>query len=73
MLFCKANVDQAQVVAKVLNKFCAVSGLKVNLAKSNFICSKWVAHVVKHVIEEILGIRCTPHIGKYLGFKIIFW
>lgn len=47
MIFCKANGDQAKVVVVILDKFNEVSRLKVNLDKSNFICSKGVLHVVK--------------------------
>lgn len=67
MLFCRAFSDQAKVVVGVLDQFCEASRLRINLAKSIFICSKGVPNPIKGEIMDILGIRCTHRISKYLG------
>ena len=64
LLFFIASHEQAKVVVDTLDNFCAILSLKVNLHKSNFICSKGVSPTMKDEIEGILGIICTPCIGK---------
>lgn len=64
LLFFIASHEQAKVLVDTLENFCAISSLKVNLHKSNFICSKEVSPTMKDEIEGILGIKCTPRIGK---------
>nr|KYP61260.1 Putative ribonuclease H protein At1g65750 family [Cajanus cajan] len=67
LLFCQASEDQAQLVASILGEFSRSSGLKVNLNKSQFVCSIRVSQRRIDTLEGLLGIGHTTRIGKYLG------
>nr|KYP60484.1 Putative ribonuclease H protein At1g65750 family [Cajanus cajan] len=52
-----------------LQAFCMESGLKINLGKSRFLCSKGVSHGRKEDLKVSLGICHTNNLGLYLGFR----
>ncbi|CAM8978422.1 unnamed protein product [Rhodiola kirilowii] len=55
VLFLKANRNVVQWVSSLLKKYEKVSGQKVNLTKSEVVCSENVHDTVKNAIEERLG------------------
>lgn len=71
LLFTKAKPSQTRLVANVLHEFCAISGFKVSLEKSQAFASKGVPTSRKNKIQEITQISFTSNLGKYLGFHII--
>jgi len=54
----------------VLEKFCACSGLKVNLEKSVIFTSACVTDAKMSKIAGITNMRFTYNLGKYLGFRL---
>ena len=71
LLFVKAKSAQVRLVSKVLNDFCAVSGLKVNLAKSIVMASKCVPHLKCDKFSSICQMSFIRNISKYLGFPLL--
>jgi hypothetical protein len=72
LLFGKANAAQARVIDGVLNKFCDISGLKINLEKSKFCTSLGVTHHTTNIISTCTQIHATTRFEKYLGFKMFY-
>ncbi|KAK2392667.1 hypothetical protein QL285_066003 [Trifolium repens] len=72
LLFAKATVAQARVVKDVLEHFCALSGLKISLAKSKFCTSIGVCRRIRDNIATTTQIHATDRFEKYLGFKLFY-
>ncbi|PNY13870.1 ribonuclease H [Trifolium pratense] len=72
LLFAKANVSQARVVNNVLERFCALSGLKISLDKSKFCTSTGVCRRLRDTIAATTQIHATDRFDKYLGFKMFY-
>ena len=70
LLFVKAKASQVRLVIEVLNDFCHVSRLKVNLEKSKVMGSANLAVAKKEKYAAICNIQFTNEIGKYLGFPL---
>ena len=71
MLFCKANNSNVRTVMDTLDRFCGVSGLKINFSKSKLFISP---NMTRHEINSftaISGMRVTNDLGIYLGAPII--
>lgn len=68
LFFCKATIDQAQVIKIVLSDFEALSGLSVNVAKSKAFAHPSAPRVVQHLFQETTGIGFTQNLDKDLGF-----
>lgn len=60
-----------QLIAKTLEYFCTVSGMKVNLKKSRMFCSKTVDQETQQVLYDVLGIGRASDLGNYLGLPIL--
>ncbi|MCH81398.1 RNA-directed DNA polymerase (Reverse transcriptase) [Trifolium medium] len=72
LLFAKANVSQARIVNEVLERFCAMSGLKTSLDKSKFCTSAGVCRRRRDSIAAVTHIHATDRFEKYLGFKMFY-
>lgn len=67
ILFGEATIEQARVTKDCLDKFCRMSGQKVNDAKSCIFFSKNVKRDAVKQISDHLGFKVTDDIGMYLG------
>lgn len=70
LLFCQASVNQVNLLASTMKRFCDSSGLKINMQKSKAITSKGVSSIVKEEISNIAPIPFVRDLGKYLGFPL---
>lgn len=66
-LFCKATMEECEKVLEILDMYEAVSGQKVNRAKTALIFSKATNGEVKHNIKITLGVPKIMQYKKYLG------
>ena len=71
ILFCEATVDQARVMQRCLDSFCAASGSKVSIDKSRIYFSANTDSEARHEICECLGMDSTEDLGMYLGVPTI--
>lgn len=68
LLFCKATVNQVNLISKTQVEFCDVSGLKVNFEKSKAMCSSKIPRHRKERLAHCSSIRIVEDLGTYLGF-----
>lgn len=71
MLFGEATKHQATIIMDCLKRFSKVSGLEINLGKSQIFCSSNTHDEVKRKIREITRIPITSRLGRYLGVPIL--
>lgn len=71
MLFSEATEDQAGVIMECMARFSAISGLDINLGKSQIFCSPNTPNTMKRRIGEVTKIPVTNHLGKYLGVLVL--
>ncbi|KAL0287710.1 UNVERIFIED_CONTAM: putative ribonuclease H protein [Sesamum radiatum] len=69
LLFCKAHLPSITIISDTLNEFAALSGLKVNPAKSQIIFSRAVQHDRQQILEY-LGFQEGALPIKYLGIPL---
>lgn len=70
LLFFQASTVQVQLVADILQEFCACSGLKINISKSKAIASRGVRAQVREEVRSIAPIPFVRDLGRYLGFPL---
>ncbi|CAN1166059.1 Putative ribonuclease H protein At1g65750 [Linum perenne] len=71
ILFAEASENQARVIRRCLDRFCAASGQGVSREKSVIFCSKNTNRHVSSLISLLLGIPLTQNLGRYLGVPIL--
>ncbi|XP_019460062.1 PREDICTED: uncharacterized protein LOC109359821 [Lupinus angustifolius] len=71
LLFCKATKSQGMMVSSTLKEFCQASRLKVNKAKSKFVCSRKVSNQKKNAFMGICSMRVDSNLGNYLGILLV--
>lgn len=69
LLFTKAAVAQAKGVKRILDGFCGMSGLRINISKSKLFVSPGVQRETRVRLTQITHMLFTRNIDKYLGFK----
>ncbi|KAL0340220.1 UNVERIFIED_CONTAM: hypothetical protein Sradi_4538800 [Sesamum radiatum] len=69
LLFCKAHLPSITIISDTLNEFAALSGLKVNPAKSQIIFSRAVQQERQQILEY-LGFQEGALPIKYLGIPL---
>ncbi|KAL0293113.1 UNVERIFIED_CONTAM: hypothetical protein Sangu_3245900 [Sesamum angustifolium] len=69
LLFCKAHLPSIMVITDTLNEFAALSGLKVNPAKSQIIFSRAVQQERQQILDY-LGFQEGSLPVKYLGIPL---
>ncbi|KAL0295648.1 UNVERIFIED_CONTAM: putative ribonuclease H protein [Sesamum calycinum] len=69
LLFCKAHLPSIIVISDTLNEFAALSGLKVNPAKSQIIFSRAVQQERQQILDY-LGFQEGSLPVKYLGIPL---
>ena len=71
LLLCtEASSNCCHTITRILEDFCLQSGQKVSLPKSKVFFSPNVNPNLRHHLCGILGVSCTPNLGKYLGFPL---
>ena len=70
VLFAKATPENCEIVKKVLDMFCKVSGQTISGAKSRAFFSPNIDQDNKEALSIILGFQSTNCLGRYLGFPI---
>ncbi|XP_052880528.1 uncharacterized protein LOC128286832 [Gossypium arboreum] len=70
VLFGQAEEDQATLLKKVLDSFCAYSGHKINAHKTNVCFLEGVSDVLGSNLCCIIGFRKVNNIGSYLGVPL---
>ena len=68
LIFCDANIDQILILHRMLIWFEAVSGLKVNLGKSELVAMGAVHNM--DLLVAVLGCKQGSLPMKYLGFPL---
>ena len=64
VLFAKVDLKNRQSIKKVLESFCDLSSLKVNLSKSKILFSPNVSQLSGDSICETIGFQATSNLGK---------
>ncbi|KAL9676306.1 hypothetical protein QQ045_004520 [Rhodiola kirilowii] len=72
ILFLKASRDVIPYVSSLLKSYEEISGQKVNLMKSEVVCSKNVQESVRNAIVDRMGMKIVDAHSSYLGLPIIF-
>ncbi|XP_026399311.1 uncharacterized protein LOC113295170 [Papaver somniferum] len=67
MVFCKANLSEAQNLKDILNLFGNTSGQLINFSKSGVFFSKNTDPALMPNICNLLGVQALPINDKYLG------
>ncbi|PNX94786.1 ribonuclease H [Trifolium pratense] len=67
LLFGQAVEENMKVIMEVLNKFCSMSGQRVNYDKSSIFFSRNVTTNRRATLSEQSGLKETSNLGKYLG------
>lgn len=68
--FAKDDLKNSQSIKDVLDSFCDIFGLKVNLTKSKIYISPNVSQQTHNSLCQVIGFISTPNLGKYLGFPL---
>lgn len=72
LFLCKANVEQATSLHRILNVYGEVSGQRVNVQKSSINFGALVNPLLQTRIKGITGILNEGGVGKYLGLPECF-
>ncbi|KAL9663020.1 hypothetical protein QQ045_027857 [Rhodiola kirilowii] len=72
MLFVKAEQSSVSWVRDILKRYEAVSGQKINFAKSEGVCSTNVPDSFKQYARDSLQIRIVDSHSQYLGLPLLF-
>lgn len=67
VIYCKADIHEAETVIDCLNQFCAWTGQEINWHKSAVHYSKNVPPQLRRELGTVLGILECTHKGSYLG------
>lgn len=67
MFFCKTSESSCKSLMKVLGKYEAVSGQKINSAKSSISFARKTPTAQRDKVKQLLGISKEGGVGKYLG------
>ncbi|KAG8365030.1 hypothetical protein BUALT_Bualt18G0060600 [Buddleja alternifolia] len=71
LLTAKVTLSNAWTIKDVLDEFCGLSGLKVNISKSKIFFSKSTSWRNRRRVASRLGFGGTNDLGKYLGVPIV--
>jgi len=71
VLFCKADLAQAQLLKECLHRFCEASGQKISTQKSKVYFSPNTNEAVIAEVCGLLAITHTKDLGRYLGVPVL--
>ncbi|CAM8965610.1 unnamed protein product [Rhodiola kirilowii] len=72
LLFIKNTKDSLSWIRNILKRYEAVSGQKVNLAKSEVVCSRSVPAITRQELVDRMGMKIVDGHSSYLGFPHCF-
>ncbi|CAM8960074.1 unnamed protein product [Rhodiola kirilowii] len=72
LLFIKSTKNSVSWIRNILKRYEAVSGQKVNLSKSEVVCSKAVPEAFRQELVERMGVKIVPSHSNYLGLPNCF-
>ncbi|KAK5845345.1 hypothetical protein PVK06_001517 [Gossypium arboreum] len=67
----KADLKHCRILKGILDRFCALSGHKVNANKTNIFFSKGVDEDTVVLISSLLGFQRVHNLGHYLGVLLL--
>lgn len=67
LFFCKATVEEYNVIMKLLRNYEAASGQQINFSKSLIQFGHKVPDEMRHQLQNQLGITNLGGMGNYLG------
>ena len=71
IIFAKAKTENALFIKNLLQEFGQVSGLQINYNKSSLQVSSNVPATVINQLTQILGVKSTTCLEKYLGIPLV--
>lgn len=71
ILFGVASEPEIQVAMSILSKFCAASGQKINMDKSNIIFFVNTPPTTRRLLTSKVSLKETTSLGNHLGMPII--
>lgn len=71
LIFCKANSVEWRRVTKLLDKYEAASGQKLNKEKTSIVFSHNTSQVKMQEITQLSGLQATQNYDKYLGLPTL--
>ncbi|KAL9235614.1 hypothetical protein vseg_010359 [Gypsophila vaccaria] len=71
ILFCKANLVNANNIVKIIRQYEEVSGQRINMTKSEIYFSPSTKSDVKQLIGSVIGAKTVIAPSKYLGLPAI--
>jgi hypothetical protein len=71
ILFAEANMDQLNVVLKIIHQFCQMSGQQILQEKTSIMFSRNVDSQVKEELVRQSGFNEALSLGKYLGVPLV--
>ncbi|KAA3486303.1 LINE-1 reverse transcriptase isogeny [Gossypium australe] len=71
VIFCKAHLDQAQLLDDILNKFRETLGHRISVRKSNVFFSKVTTGEVRNQINQMFRFQEVQNLGRYLGVPLL--
>ena len=71
LLFCRARMEDLQVIQHILGRYEQVSGQQINRTKTTLFFSKAVVEEKKREILNFLGVPNIKEYEKYLGLPIV--
>ncbi|XP_027171611.1 uncharacterized protein LOC113771199 [Coffea eugenioides] len=70
IIFTRASTECLQAVSSCLHDYQALSGQKINLSKSRFLCSSKLSSEIIQLIQQETGFQGQPWPVKYLGVPL---
>ncbi|KAL0292514.1 UNVERIFIED_CONTAM: putative mitochondrial protein [Sesamum angustifolium] len=71
LVFCEVSLSAMQELSRLLSKYEAALGQKVNLEKSSMVLSRNVEQFARVLFAEALGIKVIEKHDKYLGLPAV--
>ncbi|KAK5785130.1 hypothetical protein PVK06_039682 [Gossypium arboreum] len=71
VLFGKADLKHCRILKDILDRFCTLSGHKINVKKTNIFFSKGMDEDSVDMISIMLGFQRVHNLGYYLGVPLL--
>ena len=71
LLFCRARIEDLQVIQHILGRYEQASGQQINRTKTTLFFSKAVVEEKKREILNFLGVPNIKEYEKYLGLPVV--
>ena len=71
LIFVNANLEGVNKIKSILDKYCTISGQKINYAMSYFQCTRNIPGSKKCSFKASLGMKEVATLGLYLGCHLI--